>query len=108
MFDQLLCTFDDEDIDHRDDADDGDDNCHHDADDDAVDDYKDDGDKVDDEHDVVCDDDNDGCRFGQMQLVQEVVQQITGHAPVTYQLYFSRLHARAFSIRGPQCHSQCT
>ena len=88
-FDQLLCTFDDEDIDHRDDADDGDDNCHHDADDDAVDDYKDDGDKVDDEYDVVCDDDNDGCRFGQMQLVQEVVQQITGHAPVTYQLYFS-------------------
>ena len=50
---------------------------------------EDDGDKVDDEYDVVCDDDNDGCRFGQMQLVQEVVQQITGHAPVTYQLYFS-------------------
>ena len=31
---------------------------------------------------AVCDDDNDGCRFGQMQLTNKLVQQqINGHAP---------------------------
>ena len=62
------------------------------------DDYEDD-EEVDDEN-AICDDDNDRCRVGEMQITVNWCSRLTNHrshSMVTTQLYFSRLHARAFS-----------